>query len=291
MVFDFRAPDPDPTGAVDMAISPAEFRAVADLVEKNFGIHLADGKRAMMGCRLVKAVRRAGCRSFSEFYRSYLVHPSPETLSLLANTLSTNHTYFNRESNHFWLFRDQVLPQLMAQQEQRGQKDLRVWCAAASTGEEPYTLAMMIRDALGPRIKHWRAGLLATDLSHKALEVARRGVYAEEGARELPEPLYRRYFRQKAAAQVEVSAELKQDVVFRRFNLMNRKYPFREPFQAVFCRNVLIYFEEPVKREVVQRIYDVTAPGGWLFVGHAETITGLGTGFQMVSPGVYRRQK
>ncbi|HCH62673.1 MAG TPA: chemotaxis protein CheR, partial [Deltaproteobacteria bacterium] len=160
----------DPSLVVDMAISTAEFQTVAGLVARNFGIHLADGKKAMMGCRLVKEVRRSGCRSFAEFYREFLVDPSPETLSMLANALSTNHTYFNRESNHFWMFRDEVLPEVLRQQERLGRRDLRVWCAAASTGEEPYTLAMLIRDALLARGPGWRGGLLATDLSHEALQ-------------------------------------------------------------------------------------------------------------------------
>ena len=279
----------EPLTMLDMEISPEEFQAVARLVETNFGIHLTEGKRAMMSCRLVKAVRGAGCQSFAEFYRQFLVRPSPEILSMLANALSTNHTYFHRESNHFWILRDDVLPELIQRQERRGRRDLRVWCAAASTGEEAYTLAMVIRDVLGPRATTWRGGVLATDISQVALETARRGAYPQSDAMELPDTMYRRYFHPAGDGVVEVTPALKEEVVFRRFNLMNASYPFREPFQVVFCRNVMIYFEHQTKREVVERIYRATAPGGWLFVGHAETVTGLGSGFRAVSPGVYRK--
>jgi len=272
-----------------MDITVAEFRAVAALVQETFGIHLPETKRAMMSCRMYKVVRAAGCGSFAEFYDRHLVRPSPETLSTLANALSTNHTYFNREANHFWFLRDTVIPDLIRQQERRGKKDIRMWCAASSSGEEPYTLAMVARDALGHRASNWKGGLLATDISMKALETARRGVYPKDGAMELPDAMYKKYFRDAGRTKVEVVPELKREVTFRRFNLMNTRYPFRQPFHVVFCRNVMIYFEEDTKRDVVNRIYDVTAPGGWLFVGHAETISGLGTRFRAVQPGIYRK--
>lgn len=274
---------------LSMQITAEEFTAVAKMTEKLFGIHLPDSKRAMVSCRMYRVVREAGCANFGEFYRRNLIRPTPATLSLLINALSTNHTYFNRENSHFWMLRDQVVPELKAQLERNGQRDLRVWCAASSTGEEPYTLAMMIREGLGRDYDRWRGGLLATDISEDALKKARAGVYPTEGAQELPEPLFRKYFKPAGAGRVSVVPELRSEVTFRRFNLINKSYPFRNPFHVVFCRNVMIYFEEDTKRGVVERIYDSMAPGGWFFVGHAETISGLGTRFKQVQPGVYRR--
>jgi chemotaxis protein methyltransferase CheR len=272
-----------------MEISPDQFRQVSELVQHNFGIHLPESKRAMMSCRLFKVVRETGCNSFGEYFSRHLRQPSQETLSKLANALSTNHTYFNRESSHFWYLRDRVLPGLIRQQDRAGKRDLRVWCAAASTGEEPYTLAMIIRDALGADVDRWKAGLLATDISMQALSTARRGVYPREGAQELPKELYQKYFHDIDGDRAEVDATLRGDVTFRRFNLINERYPFRQPFHVVFCRNVMIYFEEDTKKQVVENIYRHTAPGGYLFVGHAESINGLGTRFRAVAPGVYRR--
>ncbi len=272
-----------------MEVSPEEFRIIAALVQERFGIFLADSKRAMLSSRMFKLVRASGCDSFASFYQEHLKNPSNEVLSLLANAVSTNHTYFNRESSHFWYFRDQVLPELIKSQKAKNERDIRVWCAASSSGEEPYTLAMVIRDALSTQSGNWKGGLLATDISQDVLATALRGVYPEDGADTLPEPMFRKYFRPAGPGQVEVIPELKNDVTFRRFNLMNERYPFRQPFHVVFCRNVMIYFEEDTKRKVVQRIYDVTAPGGYLFVGHAETISSLGTRFKTIQPGIYRK--
>ena len=274
---------------LDIEVTVAEFRSVAALVQKTFGIHLPESKRAMMSCRMYKVVRAAGCGSFAEFYQKHLTNPTPEALSNLANALSTNHTYFNREASHFWFFRDEVLPELIGYQQRAGRRDIRVWCAASSSGEEPYTLAMVIRDALGSRAKDWQGGLLATDISMNALGKARKGTYQTDGAMELPDDMYRKYFRSVGGGMSEVVPDIKREVTFRRFNLMNARYPFKQPFHAVFCRNVMIYFEEDTKKKVVERIYDVTAPGGYLFVGMAETISGLGTRFKSVRPGVYRK--
>jgi chemotaxis protein methyltransferase CheR len=274
---------------LNMEVSVAEFRSVASLVQKTFGIHLPETKRAMMSCRMYKVVRAAGCGSFAEFYRKHLTNPTHEALSNLANALSTNHTYFNREDSHFWFFRDEVLPELIRHQQRVGRRDIRVWCAASSSGEEPYTLAMVIRDALGSSAGNFQGGLLATDISKNALGKARKGIYPSDGAMELPESYYRKFFRSVGDGMSEVVPEIKSEVTFRRFNLMNQRYPFKQPFHAVFCRNVMIYFEEDTKKKVVERIYDVTAPGGYLFVGMAETISGLGTGFRAVCPGVYRK--
>lgn len=274
---------------LDMDVSDSEFRAVSSLVQQHFGIHLSETKRAMMSCRMYKVVRAAGSASFAEFYREHLVDPTPQALSTLANALSTNHTYFNREASHFWFFQEEVLPDLIRYQQRNGRRDLRVWCAAASSGEESYTLAMVIRDALGAHASSWQGGLLATDISAHALGKARKGVYQTDRAIELPGDMYRKYFRNVGGGRSEVVPVIKRDVTHRRFNLMNDCYPFKQPFHAVFCRNVMIYFEEDTKRKVVQRIYDVTAPGGYLFVGMAETITGLGSGFKAIRPGVYRK--
>ena len=274
---------------LDMAVSDSEFRAVSALVRHNFGIHLPETKRAMMSCRMYKVVRSAGCASFAEFYQEHLVDPTPQALSSLANALSTNHTYFNREASHFGFFQEQVLPELIQRQQKCGRRDLRVWCAAASSGEESYTLAMVMRDALGAQASSWQGGLLATDISGQALSTARKGVYQTDRAMKLPGSLYRRYFRSVGGGRSEVVPLLKREVTHRRFNLMNLRYPFKQSFHAVFCRNVMIYFEEDTKRKVVERIFDVTAPGGYLFVGMAETITGLGSRFQSIRPGVYRK--
>lgn len=273
----------------NMHISDEDFRNTAALVRRHFGIHLPESKKGMLGARLFKLVRARGCNSFSEFYKKHLVNPSPETLSLLADNLSTNHTFFNRESEHFWSLRDRYMPELVRSIRRSGQLDFRMWCAASSSGEEPYTLAMVIQDVLGSEASRWTSGLLATDISNNALRKARAGVYPTDAVRTLPAAYHTRWFRDLGNGKSEVVPELKAEVTYRRFNLMNQQLPFKRAFHVVFCRNVMIYFEEDTKRELVERIYRHTAPGGYLFIGHAESINGLGTRFRTVQPGVYRK--
>ena len=270
------------SSGLSMQVTTAEFRAVSSLVQEHFGIHLPDSKRAMLSCRMYREVRATGCASFAEYFRKHLAEPTPDALSKLANALSTNHTYFNREAGHFDYLREEILPELIRRQRASRSRDLRVWCAAASSGEEPYTLAMLIREALRGQAGSWQGGLLATDISMNALATARAGVYPTEAVKELPPALVDRYFRSTGDGFSEVVPPLKDDVTFRRFNLMNQRYPFKRPFHVIFCRNVMIYFEEHTKKKVVERLYESTAPGGVLFVGLAETISGLGSSLSLI---------
>lgn len=274
----------------DMRISDQDYRSTAALVRQHFGIHLPDSKRDMLGARLYRLVREHGCRSFSEFRRRHLSPPGPEMLGLLADHLSTNHTFFNREAEHFWMLRDRLLPELLQELRLCGERDLRTWCAASSTGEEPYTLAMVIQEALGPDAARWQAGLLATDISSRALSTARAGVYPTAAVRTLPAAYAERWFQHRPDGTSVVVEALRRQLTYRRFNLMNQRFPFRRPFHVIFCRNVMIYFEDHTKRELVQRLYDQTTHGGYLFIGHAESITGLQSPWRLVKPGLYRKE-
>ena len=275
----------------DMEISDADFARTSELVRRHFGIHLPEAKRAMVGSRLVRAVRASGCRSFGEYFQRHLQNPDPETLSGLIDAISTNHTYFHREAEHFWLLRDRVLPELMKLPEVAAARDLRVWCAAASSGEEPYTLAMLIKGVTEGLQPAWRGGLLATDISDQALSKARAGVYPTEGTRKLPRELWSRWFVDRPDGTSEVRPELRAEVTYRRLNLMNATFPFKAPFQVIFCRNVMIYFEDDTRRALVERLHHALIPGGYLFIGHAETLSGLGARFTPVQPGVYRKER
>jgi chemotaxis protein methyltransferase CheR len=272
-----------------MHISEQDHRSTAALVRQHFGIHLPASKRDMLAARLYRLVRETGCTSFSEFFRRHLSPPGPEMLSLLADHLSTNHTFFNREAEHFWVLRDRLLPELLQDLRLRGERDLRTWCAASSTGEEPATLAMVIQEALGPDAARWQAGLLATDLSSRALATARAGVYPTAAVRTLPAAYAERWFDHRPDGTSVLVPELRRQLTYRRFNLMNRRFPFRRPFHVIFCRNVMIYFEDDTKRALVRRLFDQTTPGGYLFIGHAESITGLDSPWQPVQPGLYRK--
>ena len=270
-------------------LSAQQFEHLSQVVQRHFGIHLTDDKRVMLSIRMQKMMRIAGFSDLNSYFQDRLRAPSAETLSELVNHVSTNHTHFWREAEHFELYRDQLLPELLQRRERRGQRDLRVWCAAASTGEEPYTLAMLQRDVLGPRLGQWKAGLLATDISMRALGEASRGIYAADNVTRMPADLQRRYFRPHGTDQVQVVDALREDVLFRRLNLVAPTLPLRGDLDAIFCRNVMIYFDEATKRALVEQLYRLLTSGGYLLIGHAETLNNLGTRFQFVRPGIYRK--
>ena len=167
--------------------------------------------------------------------------------------------------------------------------DLRIWCAAASTGEEAYSLMLTVFEYFGPRYARLDAGLLATDLSMKALNKAAQGVYTTAQVQAIPPVLRERYFHQLDEHQYAVLPALRAEVVFRKFNLMAARYPFKKPFHIIFYRNVMIYFDALTRRKLVQKLYDFTSPGGYLFSGHAETIEREDRRYEYVRPAVYRK--
>ena len=280
---------PDMPGTA-MGISDREFRLIRDLVYERFGINLTREKRALLVGRLGKLLRKQGFGSFQDYYKYLLADRSGRALDSLVNRISTNFTFFYRESEHFAFFLSPVLPEMARRIKGENHRDLRVWCAGCSTGQEPYTLQMLIREYFGKNYAMWEAGLLATDISAKALQTATRGLYPEEALDKLPRPLKRRYFRKAGDGEYEVADALKREVTFRRFNLMNERFPFRKPFDVIFCRNVMIYFDQPTRDALVRRFYENMVPGGYLFIGHSETLGREQSLYEYVKPAVYRRR-
>jgi len=168
--------------------------------------------------------------------------------------------------------------------------DLRVWCGAASRGQEPYTIQMMLREALGSDYPRWTAGLLATDIDSKALATCRTGIYPDEDVQRLPAALRYKYLQRAGPDRWQVVPDLKRDALFRRLNLMSPSLPFKRPLDVVFLRNVLIYFDTATKEALLRRIHGALAPGGWLFVGTSESLQVLDTPFQVAGPGAYRKR-
>lgn len=270
-------------------LSDDQFEHIAQVVRSNFGIHLPAEKKVMLSMRMLKMMRAAKYTDFEAYFRDQLLHPSRETLSELVDHVSTNHTHFWREPEHFDFYQNVGFPQLIERRKRQNKRDLRVWCAASSTGEEPYTLAMLQREVLGMDANRWKGGLLATDISTRALTHARQGVYTIEQIQQLPERLRQRYLTPIGPGQVSVSDEIKSDVMYRRLNLITPTIPLRGDFDAIFCRNVMIYFEESTKKVLVEELYRLLTPGGYLFIGHAETLNNLNTRFRFVQPGLYRK--
>ncbi len=271
------------------AIKNGEYEEFRSLIKDKLGIHLSPEKKGLLSGRLQKRLRELKMNSFREYYLRVTADVTGSELGLLADQITTNHTFFMREREHFHFFSHRVLPEVTARIRTEKSSDLRVWCAAAATGEEPYTLAMLIREFLEGEAGTWNAGLLATDLSERALEVARQGRYGEERVAELPQNLIQKYFKRNPGGSYEVREGLKADITFRRFNLTNEVYPFKKKFQVIFCRNVMIYFDPPTKERLVRKLEESLAPGGYLFIGHSETLGTGRPGLVSLRPAVYQK--
>lgn len=266
-------------------ITDSEFQRIVAYMKKNYGIDLSQ-KRVLINGRLSNYLARNGFASYDEYMTKVEKEPnSPEATDII-NVLTTNHTYFMRESQHFEYMRNVALP--WAKQKAAKDRDLRVWCGASSTGEEPYTLAMVIMDFFGLEHKNWDTRVLATDISTRVLEHALKGVYLEEDIRPLPQNWKRRYFKQISAEEFVVKDELKKELIFRQFNLMN-PFPFKRKFHIVFLRNVMIYFEEDTKVTLLKKVYDYMEPGGYLFIGTTENLDRKRVPFQYIQPSIFRK--
>ncbi len=274
-----------------ISLTSAQFEKFQRFIYQAFGINLPEAKREMLANRLRQMLVEQGFVSFDDYYQAKLTNPTPATLNELINRVSTNHTYFYREATHFEHLRKQALPEVVPAAERRSRgsrKEFRMWCAAASTGQEPYGLAIQLREFFGSAVSQWQAGLLATDISERALKEAQQGMYDEDEVEPIPVELRRKYFKQ-VGARWAVAPQLKQDVTYRRLNLMNTQFPFKKPFDVIFCRNVMIYFDADTKRALVKRLHDNLYPGGYLYVGLAESLGQLAGPFKTVSPGIYKR--
>ena len=265
-------------------LTDTEFKKIATLVYDSFGITLNDSKRSLVVNRLNKMLRERGFETFLQYYNHLVNDKSGQELQQLANSISTNHTFFNRESGHFDYYLKTALPEVVKTIKDN---DLRVWCAASSTGEEPYTLAMLQQEFFGHNYKSWKAGLLATDISEKALSKANTGIYPKDEVSKLPPNLKNNYFS-KIGDKYMVKPEVKSEVAFRKLNLV-KPFQFKKPFHIIFCRNVMIYFDQPTKDDLIKRMYDYTMPGGYLFIGHSETIPRHNCPYKFIMPAVYRK--
>ncbi len=267
-------------------ISDGEFQRIVAYMKKNYGIDLSQ-KRVLVGGRLENYLVRNGYASYNDYMAKVEKDPNSQAATDIVNVLTTNHTYFMRESAHFEYLMRAVLP--WAKAKAARDKDLRIWCGASSTGEEPYTLAMVLLDFFGIEHNAWDTRVLATDISTKVLEHATRGVYLKEEIEPLPPKWKQRYFKQISPEEYRVKDELKKEVIFRQFNLMNN-FPFKRKFHVVFLRNVMIYFPDDVKYQLIQKIYNYMEPGGYLFIGTTESLDRRKTQFQYIEPSIYRKQ-
>lgn len=270
-----------------ISITEKEFKRIADYVKANYGINLKEEKMALVTGRLHSILTQHSFKSFSEYFDYVISDKTGEAAVTLINKLTTNHTYFMRESEHFNYLKNKVLPYLSSTVKNR---DLRIWSAGCSSGEEPYTLAMILDEYFGADKKNWDAKILATDISLRALEKAKKGVYSNKELEPLP-PLWKQSYLNKISPEMsEFKESIRAEVIFRRFNLMDQMFSFKRNFHVIFCRNVMIYFNNETKNELVRKFYDITEPGGYLFIGHAESLNREQTKYKFIMPAVYRKE-
>ena len=263
-------------------LAERHFQTIGKMLYHIAGISLHPGKEGLVRSRLAHRLRALKLDDFDSYLDFLERDKSGAELSNMVDVLTTNKTSFFRENEHFAFLQKDVLPALVS----KG-APLRFWSAGCSTGEEPYTLGILLHELL-ERGDRGRAKILATDISSRVLAQAKAGRYAEAVAAEVPPELLRRHFTRGPGGTWEAGPSLRGLVTFARLNLMDA-WPMRGPFQAIFCRNVMIYFDKPTQETLVGRYYDLLAPGGHLFVGHSESLSGIAHRFTYVQPAVYRK--
>lgn len=269
---------------LDLTISDADFHRMVSFIKSNYGIDLSK-KRQLITSRLSHSLKERGYKDFGAFLQHLFTTKDPADLELVLNKLTTNYTFFLREKDHFTYFQNTMLPE-MVRQHQRDHV-LSIWSAGCSSGEEPYTLSIYLKEFFGPQSNQWDTRILATDISHQALAKAQAGSYPLPA--DMPDAWRKRYFVQdKSGDTYTVAPAIKQNVIFRTFNLMD-PIRFRLKFDVIFCRNVMIYFDLETRNALVSRFWEALNPWGYLVISHSESL-GQNPHFRMVAPAIYQRR-
>jgi chemotaxis protein methyltransferase CheR len=279
----------------EIELAESEFRRISELVYDYCRINLHEGKRELVRARISKQLREGGYQSARDYIEKVQSDPSGRELILLIDSISTNLTSFFREVGHFRFLAQKHLPGLMTKKRTRRELRLRAWSAGCSTGEEPYTLAMVLSSALREQ-GMWDVKVLATDISSRVLEIAQNALYPESRLREVPPEMKAEFFvrdpgmrKAEQATLYRVSQALRNMIAFRRLNLIEEPWPFNGRFDFIFCRNVMIYFDKPTQQRLVERYWHALEPGGLLFTGHSESLTGIEHKFRYVEPTIYAK--
>ncbi len=250
-----------------LTISDIDFKRLVEFVKGKYGVDLRQ-KRQLITSRLGSTVKNKGFKSFKEYVDFMLTKSNDDDINQLMGKLTTNYTYFMRETESFDFFHGTILPEIVRRHQR--DKSLAIWSAGCSSGEEPYNVSMYIMEYLGQQASAWDTRLLASDLSMDALAKAKRGVY--ELPDNFPAKWKREFFVPEKNGHFAVAPKIKNNVIFRQFNLME-PIKFKRKFDVIFCRNVMIYFDQPTKKALVERFYDATVPGGYLIISLSENLT------------------
>ena len=260
-----------------------EFQNIVKFVRDNYGINLSQ-KRQLIEARMYSVLLQKNLTNFTDYFSLIKQNDSSEIVAML-NKLTTNHTYFMREPAHFDFLKNVILPY---HEKHNLKKDIRIWSAGCSSGEEAYTAIMYIMDYFGLQKSRWDYGIYATDISLKAMSAAQNTLYSDVALKDVPAEWKHKYFTAHGDGCYDLNKEVKEQVTFKRFNLMDR-FSYTQPYDLIFCRNVMIYFDQETKNNLINKFYDALKPGGYLFIGHSETIMRGTSSFQYIQPAIYQK--
>lgn len=264
-------------------LTDADFRKLYTHIKQHYGIDLSKKKQLIVS-RLSNTLIAGGYTDFSQYVGEILSGRNPEMVTSMLNKLTTNYTYFLREEAHFKYLWDTVLPALAKAHER--DKVLSIWSAGCSSGEEPYTISMYLKEFFGSQAQSWDTRVLATDISQQILNLAKNPSYQEESLSRVPPTWKQKYFVKSPDGSYTIAPLIKNNVIFQTFNLMD-PIRFRRPFDLIFCRNVMIYFDQSTKDALVNRFYNATVPGGYLFIGHSEGLNKSECPYRYIMPAIY----
>ncbi len=269
-------------------LADREFNKISALVYGIAGIRLPDHKRELVKARLGKRLRELGLNSYRQYVAHLEADKSGRELINMLDAISTNLTSFFREPVHFKYMNNEIIPEML----KKTDKKIRIWSAGCSTGEEPYTIGIYL-ETIFPNLDHWDAKILATDINTTVLDYARKGEYTELRLKDIALQVRREYFdciKQTPPRMYRVKKKVKNLVSFARLNLLDR-WPMQGSFDIIFCRNVMIYFDKQTQKKLVNRFWEMLRPGGTLFIGHSESLTGTEHKFKYQQPTIYRKKQ
>lgn len=266
-------------------LTDKEFQTLVSFVHTKYGINL-EKKRILIEGRMSNMLKERGFATFQQYMDVLFKDRSGAEVTTLLNKLTTNHTFFMREIEHFDYMKTQVLPLF---EQSIKTREMRIWSAGCSSGQEPYTIAMALSEYFGMRKSQWKITIQATDISMNALEKAKKATYTLDELKDVPEAWRKKYFVDNKNGTHTLCDALRKDISFSTLNLME-PMSFAKPFDLIFCRNVMIYFDAPTKDKLINKFYDVTAMGGFLFIGHSEVINRETAKYTYIRPAIYQKR-
>ncbi|MGB5822837.1 MAG: protein-glutamate O-methyltransferase CheR [Proteocatella sp.] len=268
-----------------LTIERKDFLTLVKFVQDNYGIDLSKKEQLIVG-RLQFTVLEKGFKDFGEYVKHITQTQDNSDIDVMLNKLTTNYTHFLREEKHFDFMKTVILPNL---EKSSKNKVLSIWSAGCSSGEEPYTMSMVLSEHFDKKANEWDTRVLATDISQNVLNKAQNAAYNVQDLENIPNEWKLKYFvKDQGASTYKISPEIKRNVIFRTFNLMD-PIKFKMKFDVIFCRNVMIYFDKPTRAALIKRFYEATNPGGYLFIGHSESLNKDDAAYKQIGPSIYRK--